>query len=207
VLASSGQAVAVHVEGHDRARLVRLARFIQAQEWGGVIFSAPRAPGDGQGLIEGTFSLELIHLGGERAPDLLFTFPWTSEPNAFGVPGLDRACVSFGARLYASDHGSMSPWNVRNTLVAWGPDFKRGATTRAPAGNVDVVPTILALLGLDVAGCDGRVLREALVDGPDPERVGIVTHLYTAEAGAYRAVLQISGVDGRRYVDKSWRIS
>jgi arylsulfatase A-like enzyme len=207
VLASSGQAVAVHVEGHDRERLARLARFIQAQEWGGVIFSAPRAPGDAHGVVEGTFSLELIHVGGERAPDLLFTFPWTSEPNAFGVRGRDRASVSFGARLYASDHGSMSPWNVRNTLVAWGPDFKRGVAVRAPAGSVDVAPTILALLGLDTAGCDGRVLHEALVDGPDPERVGVVTHLHTVQAGAYRAALQISEVDGRRYVDKSWRVS
>ena len=125
----------------------------------------------------------------------------------FVVRGLDLASVSFGAKLYASDHGSMSPWNVRNTLVAWGPSFKRGVTVRAPAGNVDVAPTILALLGLDATGCDGRVLHEALVDGPDPERIGAVTHLHTAEAGAYRATLQISEVEGRRYVDKSWRVS
>jgi hypothetical protein len=115
--------------------------------------------------------------------------------------------VSFGARLYASDHGSMSPWNVRSTLVACGPSFKRGVTVRGPAGNVDVAPTILALLGLDASGCDGRVLREALVDGPDPERVGAVTHLHVTESGGYQAVLQISEVDGRRYVDKSWRVS
>jgi arylsulfatase A-like enzyme len=206
VLASSGQAVAVHAEGGDADRIARITRFIQAQRWGGVVFTAGRAPADPRGLLEGTFSLEAIHAAGPRAPDLLFTFPWTSEPNAFGVRGTDLANVS-GAKLYASDHGSMSPWNVRNTLLAWGADFKRGATVRAPVGNVDVAPTILALLGLDGDGCDGRVLHEALVGGPDPEQVPVVTRAHSVKVGGYRAMLQISEAGERRYVDKSWRVS
>jgi predicted AlkP superfamily pyrophosphatase or phosphodiesterase len=207
VLASSGQAVAAYVERHDGERLARLACLVQSRDWGGVVFTAARAAGDPRGVVEGTFALELIHaVHPERGPDLLFTFPWTSEPNAFGVRGGDLACVSGGARLYPSDHGSMSPWNVRNTLLAWGPDFKRRATVRGPAGNVDVAPTILALLGLDPAGCDGRVLGEALAGGPDPEQVPVVTRVHTVEAAGYRAALQVSDVDGRRYVDKSWRI-
>ena len=149
VLASSGQAVALHVEGHDAERIARIARFVQSCDWGGVVFTAGPTPGDPRGAVEGTFSLELIHAAnGERGADLLFTFPWTSRPNAFGVPGTDLANVSGGARLYASDHGSMSPWNVRNTLLAWGVDFKKRATVRAPASTVDVTPTILALLGI-----------------------------------------------------------
>jgi arylsulfatase A-like enzyme len=206
VLASSGQAVAVHVEGRDADRITRLARFVHAQDWGGVVFTAARGPDDPRGAVEGTFSLELIHVAGERAPDLLFTFPWTSEANAFGVRGTDLASVSGGAKLYASDHGSMSPWNVRNTLVAWGVDFKKGVVARAPAGNVDVTPTILALLGLSTDGLDGRVLHEALTDGPDPEQVVTTTRVHTVEVGAYRAAVQVSEVDARRYVDKSWRI-
>jgi predicted AlkP superfamily pyrophosphatase or phosphodiesterase len=206
VLASSGQAVAAYVERHDPERIAGLARLVQSRDWGGVVFTAARASGDPRGVVEGTFALEIVHaVHPERGPDVLFTFPWTSEANAFGVPGGDLACVSGGARLHASDHGSMSPWNVRNTLVAWGPDFKRRTLVRNPAGNVDVTPTILALLGLDPAGCDGRVLREALADGPDPEQVAVATRVHTVETGAYRAALQVSEVDGRRYVDTSWR--
>ena len=98
--------------------------------------------------------------------------------------------------------------DVRSTLLAWGPAFKRGVVERVPAGNVDVAPTILALHGLDTSGLDGRVLREALVDGPDEEQVPVETRVHTTEAGAgaYRAVVQISEVDGRRYVDKGWRV-
>jgi len=201
ILASSGQAVALHVDGHDADRIARLSRFIQAQDWGGVIFAA--------GSVDGAFPLELIHAAHrERSPDLLFTFPWTSRRNTFGVPGTDLAAVSAGGAPYASDHGSMSPWNVRNTFLAWGAGVKKGVTVGAPAGNVDVTPTVLALLGIDgEAGLDGRVVTEALEGGPDPERVAVETRIHTAAAGAYRAALQISTVDGRRYVDKSWRVS
>jgi arylsulfatase A-like enzyme len=201
ILASSGQAVALHVEGHDAARIARLARFVQAQDWGGVVFSAQ--------TVDGAFPLELINVANrDRGPDLLFTFPWTSRRSAFGVPGTDLANVSAGGSPYVSDHGSMSPWNVRNTFLAWGAGVKKGITARAPTGNVDVTPTVLALLGLEgEAGLDGRVVAEALQGGPDPEAVAVETRVHTAAAGGYRAALQISTVDGRRYVDKSWRVS
>ena len=201
ILASSGQAVALHVEGHDAARIARLARFVQAQDWGGVVFSAQ--------TVDGAFPLELINVANrDRGPDLLFTFPWTSRRSAFGVPGTDLANVSAGGSPHVSDHGSMSPWNVRNTFLAWGAGVKKGITARAPAGNVDVTPTVLALLGLEgEAGLDGRVVAEVLQGGPDPEAVAVETRVHTAAAGGYRAALQISTVDGRRYVDKSWRVS
>ncbi len=201
ILASSGQAVALHVPDHDPDRIARLARFVQAQDWGGVVFAA--AP------VDGAFPLELINLANhERGPDLLFTFPWTSRRGAFGVPGTDLAAVSAGGAPYVSDHGSMSPWNVRNTFLAWGAGVKRGITASAPAGNADVTPTVLALLGQDgETGLDGRAVTEALEGGPDPEQVAAETRIHTTSAGTYRAALQISTVDGRRYVDKSWRVS
>ncbi|HZP39278.1 MAG TPA: alkaline phosphatase family protein [Methylomirabilota bacterium] len=211
ILASSGQAVALHVRDRDADRIARIARLVQSRDWGGVVFSAGRAPGDALGTAPGTFALEAIHAANPaRGADLLITFPWTSTPGAHGVPGTDLACVSGGARLYASDHGSLSPWNVRNTLFAWGPGFRSRTIVPAAAGNVDVAPTILALLGLDgedAAGVEGRVLAEALADGPDPEQVTTETRTHTVESGGYRAALQVSLVAGRRYVDKAWRIA
>ena len=198
VLASSGQAVALHVAGRDRERIARIARFVQSRDWGGVLFTAGREAGDPRGAVDGTFSLDVIHVANaDRGPDLLVTFPWTSEANAFGVPGTDLACVSGGATLFASDHGGMSPWNVRNTLVAWGVDFKKGATVTAPAGNVDVAPTILALLGIDEGqGMDGRVLVEALV-GRARRRTGRGRHAH-AHRGRGRVSRRPAGVDRRR---------
>ena len=86
--------------------------------------------------------------------------------------------------------------------------FVEGSTTRVEMRAwVDVTPTILALLGIDAGhGVDGRVLVEALAGGPDEEQMAAETRIHTVEAGAYRAAIQISEVEGRRYVDKSWRI-
>ena len=208
VLAGSGQAVALHVEGRAPDRVAALARFVQSRDWGGVVFTAGRAPGDPRGAVAGTFSLELIHLANaDRGSDLVLTFPWSSRPNAFGVPGSDLAQVGKGAAPYVSDHGSMSPWNVRSAGLAWGADFKKGVTVRTPAGNVDLAPTILSLLGNEPAdGFDGRVLTEAIEGGPDPERMAVETRVHMVEAGAYSAAVQVSTVNGHRYVDKSWRI-
>ena len=199
VVASSGQAMALYVKDRALERVQKIVAFLQSRAWLGVIFTAG-------GAAEGTFPLELVHVDHAAwAPDILFTFPWTSARNAFGVAGTD---VGDAGSKVTSDHGSLSPWTIRNTLLAWGPAFKRGVIVRAPAGNVDVTPTVLALQGLDAHGVDGRVLREAFVDGPDEEQVPVQTRLYTTEAGAgrYRAVLQISEADGVRYVDKGWRI-
>ena len=206
VLASSGQAVGLHVR--DRERIAGIVRLAQTRAWGGVAFTAGRAHGEVQGAVDGTFSLALVHAANaERGVDVLLTFPWTSAVNTFGVRGTDLANVAAGGRPYASDHGSMSPWNVRNTLLAWGPRFKQGVRVGLPAGNVDVTPTILAMLGLPAEGLDGRVLDEALAGGPDPEQVLVETATYTTGAGDYRAAIQVSTVAGRRYIDKSWRIA
>ena len=63
------------------------------------------------------------------------------------------------------------------------------------------------MLGIDDRdGMDGRVLIEALAGGPDAEQVAVETRTDIVDAGAYRAALQISTIDGHRYVDKSWRI-
>jgi arylsulfatase A-like enzyme len=103
----------------------------------------------------------------------------------------------------------MSPWTVRTTFMAWGADFKRGATIRVPVSLVDIVPTILALEGVGQGPPrDGRVLLEALTGGPDEEQVPITTHTYTTTTpcGRYRAAIQVSEVGHQRYVDKSWRL-
>lgn len=222
VLASSDQAWLVHVRDHEPARIRQLVEWLQAQEWIGVIFTrAARASEsressvaqDPQGWVDGTFSLKLIHLAHEaRGPDILFTFPWTSAKNSFGLAGTDLLATTgeTGARSgQTSSHGSMSPWTIHNTCFAWGVDFKGGVEVRVPASNVDLVPTILALKGITAgASHDGRVLREAFIGGPDAEQIAVDTRVLTTETrdGRYRAAIQVSAVEHQRYIDKSWRL-
>ena len=231
VVASSGQAILLHVKNRDPRRIRETVKFLQAQSWAGVIFTAGNKPSsdrqntsersrpenrritNAEGSVAGTFSLELIHeFNSERGPDILFTFPWTSDKNAFGVPGTDFTNTS-GATgsltTNASGHGSMSPWNVRNTFFAWGVDFKRGVEVRVTASNVDITPTILAIKGISTnESFDGRVLLEGLKGGPNERYVPVKTRVFTTKAnqGRYKAAIQVTEVDNQRYVDKSWRL-
>ena len=212
VIASSGQAIALHVKDHDRARIGRIVEFLQQQSWCGLVFTAASGAG-ADGFAPGTFSLESVHLGGHaRSPDIVFTFPWSSARSRFGVSGFDGSLTATGktgaVTADGANHGGIGPWTVRNTMLAWGPDFKRGAVVRTPAANVDVAPTILHLLGQrkEAASMQGRPLLEALVDGPDEEQVAMETRTLLVAKGSYRAVLQVSEIAGRRYVDKGWRV-
>jgi predicted AlkP superfamily pyrophosphatase or phosphodiesterase len=214
VIAASGQAVLLHVKGRDPERIKQIVKFLQSQNWTGVVFTAASQVDQEKvrGSVDGTFSLELIHMfHTERGPDIVLTFPWSSATNAFGVQGTNY--VNTGAATgplsgAASGHGSMSPWSVRNTFIAWGVDFKRGVTLRVPASNVDLTPTLLALKGInDAKGLDGRVLLEALTGGPDEEQIPIETRIFTTEtATGYSATIQVTNLGSQRYIDKSWRV-
>ena len=62
-------------------------------------------------------------------------------------------------------HGTFGPIDVHNTLVAMGPRFKSAMQDSLPSGNVDVAPTVAAILGLSLPSAAGRSLDEALAAG------------------------------------------
>jgi predicted AlkP superfamily pyrophosphatase or phosphodiesterase len=218
VIASSGQTISLHVRDRSPERIGAIIGFLQRQKWVGVLFTAGKPGSTGvpvEGRVPGTFALELVHLANsERGPDIVFTFPWSSAKSPSGVSGSDYTEAAAMGPLtgVAGNHGSMSPWTVRNTFIAWGVDFKRGVTVRTPASNVDLAPTLLALMNLDsevdLGHFDGRPLREAFADGPDEEQVPIQVRTYfvTSDDDAYRAALQLTELDSQRYIDKSWRM-
>jgi arylsulfatase A-like enzyme len=108
-----------------------------------------------------TMPLALVGLDGPRAPDVVFSLAWSDEE----VEGVSGAAVGTYSKLVV-DHGTISPFDLRNTLVAHGPDFRTAWRDAMPVGNIDVCPTLTYVLGLDPGTqCDGRVLWEALRDG------------------------------------------
>jgi arylsulfatase A-like enzyme len=114
-----------------------------------------------------TFPLSLVGLDGPRTPDAVFSFVWTHE----AVDGVVGTATGAESKL-VMDHGSISPYDLRNTLVMQGPDLRSGWRNPAPVGNIDITPTLTHLLGLDEGSpMDGRVLSEALLNwtGGDPE--------------------------------------
>ncbi len=109
---------------------------------------------------DNTFPMALVGMDGPRAPDVVFSFNWSDEVRD-GIAGTASGSVS----KLVMDHGSISPFELHNTLVVQGPAFRSGWRNPAPAGNIDICPTLNHVLGLQAAaGIDGRVLHEALRD-------------------------------------------
>jgi hypothetical protein len=77
-----------------------------------------------------------------------------------GMPGIEFQGVN--NHISRGMHGSFSPVDVHNTLLASGPDFRENFTDTLPSGNVDVAPTIARILDLDLPAAEGRPLFEAL---------------------------------------------
>ena len=101
-------------------------------------------------------------------------------------------------------HATLSRFDMHNTLIAAGPDFGTGLTSELPSGNVDLAPTILAILGIDPPSkMDGRVLSEGLRNQRAPK-----SETQTIEAtkkfpgGTWRQHLTISRAGETSYLDE-----
>jgi arylsulfatase A-like enzyme len=107
----------------------------------------------------------------------------------------------------AGQHASLSPFDMHNTLIARGPDFRRGVADTLPSGNTDIAPTVLWLLGYhdEASRMDGRVLGEALSIEAPPLKDYQLRRLEASRAtlgGSWRQYLQVSEVNGVRYLDE-----
>jgi predicted AlkP superfamily pyrophosphatase or phosphodiesterase len=191
-----GGSVLLYVVDHDEAVTRRLAAFLQTTDFAGVIFS--RLP------MDGTFPLESVgYAATNDAPDLILSLRWTAERNEFGAPGI---FLAKGATPAKGTHGSLCRYDMNNTLVAGGPDFKHGFIDDTPTGNIDVAPTVLRLLGIKPApSMDGRVLREAFATDNEPAPKVVEKRVEaTRQAGLFRwnQYLKTSEVDGTKYFDE-----
>jgi arylsulfatase A-like enzyme len=141
-----------------------------------------------------------------HAPDIVMAFRWNGSKNQFGTPGMIDADWQRAAG--EGTHATLSRFDMHNTLIAAGPDFRRGGADDLATGNVDLAPTILHILGIKTAqGMDGRILSEAMVS-TNGAPVGRKTETKTIEAkkdfpaGSWRQSLQISQIGSTIYLDE-----
>ena len=198
VVVSTGGTSLLYVGAHDPELCRKLAAYLQVQDWAGVVLS--REP------IEGTFPLAEAHIDTPEAPDLVVSLRWTHGKSPTGAPGLVTSDMAPSAKK-VGNHASLSRYDMHNTLVAAGPDLRRGVVDTLPSGNTDIAPTVLWILGLrsEAAKMDGRVLGEALsVDSP-PLRGYEIRRLEAhrdTSGGAWSQYLEVSEVNGVRYLDE-----
>lgn len=94
---------------------------------------------------------------------------------------------------------------MNNTLLCRGPSFRKGERILSPSGNIDVMPTVLDLLGVTVPeSIDGRVLEEAFSDFEG--EIVSETREYVAtrktEKHTYEQSIVVSRVDNSIYLDE-----
>ena len=215
MLAGNGGSVLFYVNGHDATVTRRLVELLQQSDFAGVIFT--KQP------MEGTFALEQANIQSNAAPDVVMAFRWDDSKNQFSVPGMIDADWQRAAGK--GTHATLSRFDMHNTLIAAGPDFKRDQTDESASGNVDLAPTILWILGIKPSQkMDGRILSEAMTGsrngGPQLARRRLgeggsaepafspKPEIRTIEAakhfpsGIWRQSLQISRVSSTIYLDE-----
>ena len=103
--------------------------------------------------------------------------------NAHGLPG--SCCHDSSYPAGGGTHGGLHPIEL-NTWFAMGGDALVGGTVSTlPTGIVDVLPTVLHLLGLEAPpGTQGRVLREALAAHAGEPRPVATEAIHAAESAA-----------------------
>lgn len=188
-----GGLVNFYVVGRDRGVAERLVRHLQTTNYAGVLFSRESLPG--------TFGLAEVGLDGPDAPDVVMSMRWSGDAPGPGLPPGLIFNSSTGYNPRQGMHGSLSRFDMNNTLIAAGPAFRAGFRSETPSANSDVAPTALRLLGLPVpAGLDGRVLEEALVGGTAP-RVETETRQASATVSGrtWQQYLKVSRVGTQTY--------
>src|SRR5438094_8919326 len=110
------------------------------------------------------------------------SFRWKDQKSQFGVLGMIDADWQRAAGQ--GTHATLSPFDMHNSLIAAGADFKHGEVDDLPSGNVDLASTILQIVGIKTSvKMDVRILSEAM----------------TGMAGALRLLPKDTGIVLRPY--------
>jgi arylsulfatase A-like enzyme len=216
VVAGNGASALIYAKNHDAVVIQKTAEKLQATVGVDVVFTAASKPeagaarcGTGElGWVPGTFSLELVgQCNPARGADVIVTFRWTSEKNAFGFPGIQSIATANQKTGVPgrSGHGGLNPWMVHTPMLFWGPDFRRATTIEAPVANIDIAPTILALEEIKPAlSMRGRVIGEVFAKHRTKEPARKLRTV-RASAGPYCAEIVVSTAGDHPYVDQGQR--
>ena len=196
MLVGNGGSVLLCVIGHDAAVTRRLVEFLQQTDFTGVIFTKEPLPG--------TFDLSEARIDSKHAPDVVMAFRWNDSKNPFGIPGMIDA--DWQRKAGKGTHATLSRFDMHNTLIASGPDFRRGQVDDLPTGNVDLAPTILRILAIVAPQqMDGRILAEAMINIDMPAlkpETKTIDATKDFPAGTWRQSLQTSRVGSTIYLDE-----
>lgn len=191
-LASAG---GIWMPGATAGRVTELVEWLHYHDWCGPLFTL-------EGLA-GTLPSEVLRLNNDRAPDISLVFRSNDAPNVNGIEGttLHDAPYPEGGGCHGGLHA-----RELHTFLALGGAAIRPGNVETQAGNIDILPTALYLMGLpEPGGIDGRVLSEAMAGGPDPMSITAMDHVLTSSnTTGPRTHLSVSDIGRARYLNRAW---
>ncbi|MBY0561994.1 alkaline phosphatase family protein [Hyphomicrobium sp.] len=200
VVAANGGSDLIYIPSGDSGLAKRTIDALLTQDYVSGLFID-----DSLGTFAGTLPLSAINLRGSSLmprPSIVVNFKSVSTGCA--EPVLCTAEVAdTGLQQGQGMHGSFGRADTANFMAAFGPDFKKGFVSEAPASNADIGQTIAAILGLmpeSHGKLVGRALTEALPAGTVPtwERKTIVSG---PSSSGLRTILNYQVVGETKYFD------
>jgi len=171
---------------------------IISKPWAGPIIA-----GNNKISFNGIHNYDLFAKSGKRNPDLFVSMNWEKLDNLKNIKG---QVYSTSLKKGLGNHGSISPQEIHNSLVIGGKRIKVDHSTYLPSSNVDILPTVLTLLGIDIPKhLEGRALHECLEnnlnninDEFDKLNIPLTTRLHNGE---YIQNINLSIYQNCKYLD------
>lgn len=192
-----GNAGGIWIRDSDSQLVVDITGWLRSQDWCGPLFTR-----EGAG---GTLTHRHVGIAHRRAPDIAIVLRYNHDNNDWGCSGM-----TFHDSNYPKGggcHGGLSAFELHNFLAMSGGAFSEAETITVPAGNIDITPTVLSLLGLDVpADIDGRVLQEAFrnrSEGGVMPRLSEHTYSSSNNDGPVTC-LSVTEVGSTSYFNQAW---
>jgi arylsulfatase A-like enzyme len=152
--------------------------------------------------VEGTLRHGQVGVDHPRAADIVLALSHDDGDNDWGRAGrsADNAPYPGGC------HGGLSRYELNNFIAMAGSAFRPGAVVETPAGNIDILPTVLSVLGVPIDHrIDGRVLTEAMSGREaDPQAEAREIVMCSANTTQRQTLLSVTEYDGARYLNRAW---
>ena len=143
-----------------------------------------------------------LRLDHARAPDISLVFHADNAENAHGIEGSTRHDAPYPDG--GGCHGGLHAREL-HTFLALGGGAIRPGPVETPAGNIDILPTVMHLLGLAAPeGVDGRVLEEALKDGTRMAPTALDQVLMSENTLGPVTRLSATDLGAARYLNRAW---
>ena len=207
VVAANGGSDLIYVPDGDRATIDDVATFLLRQDYVDALFVD-----EARNTVPGALSLRDINLAGSallpRPAIVVALKTFSRDPHDPLRTEVDVSDTTL--QQGQGGHGSFGRADVTNTMIGFGPGFKRGFVDRSPASNADLPVTLAHLLGLTLPSrgkLRGRVLSEAIAGGPPAVSATCGEAVSTPSKDGLRTALHFQTAAGVRYLDAAKKFS